>query len=72
MTKRIVFVDQDGLHIIMGTDAEFPTLPVTAQNFEVRGRRVPFASLYKVTTRAAFYKEPLVPGATHSFHEAQQ
>ncbi len=71
MTKRIVFVDHDGLHIIMGTDAEFPTLPVTAQNFEVRGRRVAFASLYKVTTRAAYYREPIVP-ASYTFHEAQR
>jgi hypothetical protein len=71
MTKRIVFVDADGLHIIMGTDAEFPTLPITAQNFVVRGRTVPFASLYRVTTRAAFYREPIVP-ASYTFHEQQR
>ncbi len=71
MTKRIVFVHPDGLHQIMGTDAKFPSLPVTAENFEVRGRRVAFASLYRVTTRAAYYREPITP-ASYTFNEAQR
>jgi hypothetical protein len=71
VSKRIVFVDKDSTHIIMGTDDEFPQLPVTAEHFEVRGRIVPFASLYKVTTRAAFYREPITP-ASYTFNEAQR
>lgn len=78
MSKRIVFVHPDGLHQIVGaTDGE---LPVTLQfvgpdgqpvPFQARGRVVPFASLVRVTPRAAFYKEPLVP-SSYTFHEAQR
>jgi hypothetical protein len=69
--KRIVFVHPNGLHQIIGTDAPFPALPVTAEGFHALGREVAFASLVKVTTRAAFYKEPLIP-ASAGFHAAQQ
>lgn len=71
MTKRIVFIHPDGMRQIMGTDEGFDTLPIVAENFEVRGRIVPFASLVRVTTRAAYYKEPMVP-ASYTFHEAQK
>lgn len=55
----------------MGTLDDFPRPPVTAENFTAQGRLVPFASLVRVTTRAAFYKEPMVP-AGYTFHEAQR
>jgi len=71
--KRIVFVHPSGLHQIMGTDGDLPApaLPVTAGPFEALGRRVEFASLYRMTSRGAFYREPIVP-AEHTFHEAQR
>ena len=79
MGKKIVFVHPDGLHQIIGaTDTQPPTVlqfrgpDGVVVPFEIRGRVVPFASLYRVTRRAAYYKEPLVPGASHTFHEAQQ
>ena len=59
ITKRILFLRPDGIYQIMGTNAEFPTLPVTAEGFEAGGRLIPFASLYRVTPRAAYYKEPM-------------
>lgn len=76
--KRIVFQHPDGLHQILGaTDGDLPTVlqfqapdgsPVP---FETRGRVVPFASLVRVTHRAAFYKEPLVP-ASYTFDARQK
>lgn len=68
MSKRIVFVHPGGLHQIMGTDAAFP---VTAENFVALGRTVPFASLYRMTPRSAYYKEPIAP-ASSRFNEAQR
>lgn len=56
----------------MGTDEGFDPLPVTAEGFTTRGRVVPFASLFKVTTRAAFYKEPMVPASSKTFHAEQR
>jgi hypothetical protein len=69
--KRIVFLRPDGIAQIMGTDESFETLPVTAENFVAGGRLVPFASLYRVTPRAAWYKEPIAPGS-RTLHEAQR
>lgn len=71
MSKRAVFVHPSGLCQIMGTLDDFPRPPVTAEGFTVQGRLVPFASLYRMTPRAAFYKEPIVP-AGYTFHEAQR
>ena len=71
ITKRILFLRQDGIYQIMGTDAKFPTLPVTAEGFEAGGRLIPFASLYRVTSRAAFYKEPMVP-SNYTFDPRQK
>lgn len=65
--KRVVFVHPDGLHQILGTTAGFERLPVTAENFQTRGRVVPFASLVRVTSRAAYYREPIIPGP-YTFH----
>lgn len=77
LAKRIVFIHPDGLMQIMGTDDGMPSLPVTAEGFAVQGRTVPFASLVRVTSRAAYYKEPLVPAttmgpATITFHPEQR
>jgi len=58
-SKRVVFVHPSGLCQIMGTLDEFPQPPVSAECFEALGRTVPFASLYRVTPRAAYYKEPM-------------
>jgi hypothetical protein len=70
--KRIVFLDRERDYaVIVGHDGDLASLPVTVQNFEVRGRVVPFASLVKVTTRAAYYSEPLVP-ASYTFAEGQK
>ena len=69
---RIVFVHPDGLHQIMGTDEGMATLPVTAEGFVVLGRAVPFASLYRVTPRIAYYKEPMMPSTHSTFNPRQQ
>lgn len=67
--KRIVFRHPDGIYQIVGVVAG-DDLAVTSERIELRGRVIPFASLYKVTTRAAYYKEPLVP-SSYIFHRAQ-
>lgn len=71
MSKRIVFVHPSGLHEIVGTTDTLPELPIVAQGFTLQGREVPFASLFRVSHRAAFYKEPMVP-ASYSFHKEQR
>ena len=71
MTKRLVYIHPDGLHQILGHAGGLPKLPEVLPKFEVNGRLVPFCSLFKVTQRAAYYKEPLVPAA-NTFHEAQR
>lgn len=55
--KRIVFI-HGNLTLICGLLTE---LPVTLPPFEVLGETIPFASLVKVTSRAAYYKAPHVP-----------
>lgn len=65
--KRIVFVHTDGLCQIMGVERP-DQLPVVL-NF---GPAMPFASLVKVTPRAAFYKAPMVPQSYGSFHPEQR
>lgn len=66
--KRVVFVHPDGLHQICGVS---DALPVTIEGFQALGRPVAFASLVRVTPRAAFYKEPTTP-ASYRFDTAQQ
>jgi hypothetical protein len=61
--KRIVFEDREtGINHIVGvwTEADGPHA-VTAGPGELNGRIVPFVSLVRVTPRALFYREPLVP-----------
>lgn len=74
MRKRVIFQRPDGLMQIMGTSDDFPDgqLPVTAENFYSLGDVIPFASLVRVTPRAAIYKTPIVPQARDTFHEAQK
>ena len=69
MDKRVVFLHPDGIYEICGVEQE-PRI-ITAENFTLRGRFIEFASLFKVTTRAAYYREPIVP-ASNGFHEAQR
>lgn len=62
----------DGIPQICGAhDGE---LPVIIKDSTMRGRSIPFVSLVKVTERAAFYKEPLVPSGrfNQSFHPSQR
>ena len=66
--KRVVLVHPDGVRQILGVvEGE---LSVTAGPLQERGRDIPFVSLVRVTTRAAYYKEPLVP-ASYTFHDRQ-
>jgi hypothetical protein len=71
--KRIVFEHHTGLTLICGVLTE---LPVTLPPFQVLGETIPFSSLFKVTSRAAYYKAPTVPqsfnSAPSTFHEAQR
>jgi len=71
--KRVVFVHDDGIHQILGTATDPPVALVPEGDaIEVRGRIIPFASLYRVTTRAAYYKAPTVPSSGQTLHEAQR
>lgn len=75
MTRRVVFIRPDGVRQICGTQDQLPgaALPITAENFTSLGETVPFASLVKVTHRAAYYKPPMLPPQSYgSFHEAQR
>jgi hypothetical protein len=69
MTKRVVFLHPDGIPQILGEWS--PDLPITAENFTLRGRLIEFASLVKVTQRAVFFREPMLP-ASYSFDAAQR
>ena len=69
MTKRLVFLHPDGIAQILGEWS--PDMPHTAEGFTLRGRLIPFASLVKVTGRAVYFREPMIP-ASYSFHAAQQ
>lgn len=69
-TKRIVFVERDGLHRICGTDGALAELPVTVENVPIGGRVVEFVNLYRVTKNAAYYRAPVTMGST--FHAAQR
>lgn len=71
MGKKVVFVRPDGLHQIRGDLGNFPRTPITAEGFEAFGETIAFASLYRETTRAAYYRAPIVP-ASYTFHEAQR
>ncbi len=72
--KRIVFIHDDGIHQIIGhCDGELPvTLAGDGAVIETRGRQIPFASLVKVTARAAWYRAPVVPQSYGSFHKEQR
>ena len=74
--KRIVYVGPAGTAIIgwCPPDQELPvTLPLEDQQaFEILGRTVTFISLVRVTERAAYYKEPMVPRSYMSMHPAQR
>jgi hypothetical protein len=70
--KRIVFHHPDGMMQIMGWWGDDAPLPITAENFVARGRKVPFASLVRTTPRAAYYKEPMTPQSYSSFDARQQ
>jgi hypothetical protein len=69
--KRIVFMAASGMAVICGEHSG--ELPVTLGPFTLLGTEVPFASLVRVTTRAAYYKAPVSPSeANHTFHENQK
>lgn len=74
--KRIVFEHPDGLAQIIGHVPDGGTVPIVIPlpgmpAMSLCGRVVAFASLVRMTSRAAFYREPMVP-ASYSFHAAQQ
>lgn len=74
--KRVVFEHPDGLAQILGYVPDGGTVPIVIPlqgmpAMELRGRVVAFASLVRMTPRAAFYREPMIP-ASYSFHAAQQ
>jgi hypothetical protein len=69
MTKRVVFLHPDGIPQILGEWS--PDLPITAENFTLRGRPIAFASVVKVTQRAVFFREPMIP-ASYTFDAAQR
>lgn len=71
MPKRVVLIHPDGMRQICGVVEETTELPITVEGFSALGRDVPFASLVRVTARAAYYKEPMVP-SSYSFHSAQR
>jgi hypothetical protein len=74
--KRLVFIHADGLHQILGaTKGELPEAIHADDGSPIEmlpGRNVAFASLVRVTTRAAFYKEPMTPRSYGSFDARQQ
>jgi hypothetical protein len=71
--KRIIFEHADGVFQILGVHSgELPvTLAGDGAAIQVRGQVIPFASLYKVTTRAAWYRAPHTPNAK-TFHASQK
>lgn len=72
MTKRIVLIHDDGVHQIVGAITDGRPLPVTLEGFEERGRTIPFVSLVRVTTRAAYYKAPMLPSTSNNFRTEQR
>lgn len=70
--KRIIFVHPDGLCQIIGTDAGFESLPVVGEGFVIMGRSVEFCSLFRVTHRGAYYKEPMELSNHSTDHERQK
>jgi hypothetical protein len=66
--KRVVFIHPDGVHEICGVVDQYP---ITLGPFPTRGRLVAFASVIRVTARAVFYKEPMIP-ASYTFDAAQR
>lgn len=72
MSKRVVFMDR-GVPTIVGVLEPDETVPVATDGpFEVNGRTVQFASLVRVTPRAVFFKEPMVPRSYGSMHPSQR
>lgn len=71
MQKRVVLHHPNGLMQIMGLASD-PPIVSTDQPFEALGRYIPFASLVRVTSRMAVYREPMTPGSASSFHEMQR
>lgn len=74
MSKRAVFVHDDGIHQILGVIEAEPPVVLAGDGavIQTRGRTIPFASLYRVTTRAAFYRAPIIPTTANKFHGAQR
>lgn len=73
--KRIVFMHDDGIHQILGVHAgELPVtlVPEGATAILVRDKIIPFASLVRVTSRAAYYKMPMQNVPAQTFSEAQR
>lgn len=68
--KRLVFEHATGLTALCGLWEGPP--PVVLPPFQVLGETIPFASLYKVTERAAYYRAPVVPKSYGSMHPAQK
>ena len=71
-TKRVVFMDGD-VPTIMGALEPDEAAPVCTDGmFGCNGRNVAFASLVRVTPRAVFYKEPMVPRSYGSMDPRQR
>jgi len=69
--KRVVFIHADGMEQICGASL-VKDLSVCIGPFTMLGREIPFASLYRVTTRAAYYKAPTIPTSAQTFHAEQK
>lgn len=70
--KRVVFMDGD-MPTICGVIEYGPTMDTTVTEAELRpGRMIKFASLVRVTTRAVYFKEPMVPKSYGSMHPGQR
>ena len=64
----------NGLHQIIGHSGDLGKhkIPVVLPAFKTHGRVVEFSSLYRMTTRAAYFKEPMLPSSGQTFHENQK
>ena len=71
--KRIIFTHRNGIQRIVGVH-DGPLPDAISIPFEVAGEQIEFANLVRVTNRAAFYREPIVPmtGRLGEFHPQQR